>query len=67
MPNTFGGVTDGTSDTSGSSGGRPNFLIDLYNYLLEEQNKRARILTLISELEIYIGSNFPKFMSAPQF
>ena len=67
MSNTFASVTDSTSGASGSGGGRTDFHIDLYNYLLEEQNKRARTLTPSSELGIYMGSNFLKFMSAPQF
>jgi len=64
----FSSFTDTTSGASGSGGGsREHYSVDMYNYILEEQNKKQRTITPSSELGIYMGSNFTKFMTLEQF
>ena len=62
----YSGFTDTTSGAS-SSGGRESYNVEMYNFILEEQNKKQRTITPSSELGIYMGSNFIKFMTLEQF
>lgn len=63
----FSSFTDTTSGASSSGGGREHYSVEMYNFILEEQNKKQRTITPSSELGIYMGSNFTKFMTLEQF
>ena len=62
----YSSFTDTTSGAC-SSGGRESYNVEMYNFILEEQNKKQRTITPSSELGIYMGSNFIKFMTLEQF